>query len=255
MAAHVPESSGAEVEAFAPITGVVPAFADEGSFLADTEPEVPVESGRDGVGAFGHGFRIAPFLTAPRMDLGDFADAEFLDALDGRAVFRAAMDLDAHLGDEAAFACDFGDATGFVDVVGEWLLAVDVAVELQGTHGDGCVHVVGGGDIDGVEVLFLVEEFAPVLIDAGVGEALADFVGAGEVDIGDGDDVEVFVAGERGDIGEGHSIGAEAGMAHAGAGRAPQPAAGYEWGGEESGGCGTKEVPSVDTMAMHDWGW
>ena len=38
VAAHVPESAGAEIEPFAPVSGVVPVVPDEGPFRADTQP-------------------------------------------------------------------------------------------------------------------------------------------------------------------------------------------------------------------------
>jgi hypothetical protein len=105
VAAHVAEGAGAEVEPFTPVTRVIPAVADVRARGGDADPSVPIESFGDGIGAVGHGVRVAPFLAAPGMHFADLADAQFLDSLDGGAVFGGAMDLDAHLGHQPPFAC------------------------------------------------------------------------------------------------------------------------------------------------------
>ena len=83
------------------------------------------------------------------------------------------MTLDAHLRDDSIALRQFGHAPHFVDVMGQWLLAIDMFAELHGTHADGRVHVVWGGNIDGINVFgLLVKQFAPVLIVPGVGKPL-----------------------------------------------------------------------------------
>ena len=49
--------------------------------------------------------------------------------------------------------------------MGEWLLAIDVLAHLDGHRGDGSVHVVGCGDVNGIEGLLLLQHLAKVLID------------------------------------------------------------------------------------------
>ncbi len=67
-------------------------------------------------------------------------------------------------------------------------------------------------DVDRVEVLFLVEQFSPILVDFHVGETFLDLGGAIQIDFGDGDEFEVLAAGQRVDVGPGHAVGAEAGV-------------------------------------------
>ena len=73
VTAHVAEGAGSEVEAFAPVAGVVGA-ADVGAFGGDAEPEVPREAIGYGVRVGGFRGAVAPFFTAPRVNFFDFAD-------------------------------------------------------------------------------------------------------------------------------------------------------------------------------------
>ena len=65
---------------------------------------------------------------------------------------------------------------GLVDRLGQRFLGVDVQSLLHRPHGDRGVHVVRRGDVDRVEVLLLVEQLAPVLVDLDAGEAILDLV-------------------------------------------------------------------------------
>ncbi len=232
VAAHVAEGAGAEVEAFAPVAGMIVAAADEGAFGGDTEPEVPVEIRGHGIDAVGAGGGVAPGFVGPGVDFFDLADDAVLDHTHGEAVFGAGVDLDAHLSDELVVAGDFGEAAGFVDVVGEGFLAVHMFAQLEAGHADGGVHVVGRGDVDGVEVFLFVEEFAPVLVNLEVGIFLFQALGAGEVHVGDGDEFHVGLAGDGAEVRAGHATGAEAGVEQRAAGRGGDEVADEEGGGD-----------------------
>ena len=183
-----------------------------GRSVGHAQPGVPVEAGRDRVVAVGPGVAVAPVLAAPAMDLLDLADRAGLDRRGDRAVDRRGVELDAHLGDELLLARHPGHLPGLVDRLRERLLGVDVQPALQRAHGDRGVHVVRGRDVDRVEVLLLVEQLAPVLVDLHVGEALLDLRGIPQVDVGHGDELDVRAGGDRADVGAGHARGAEAGV-------------------------------------------
>ena len=104
-----------------------------------------------------------------------------------------------------------GQLAGLVDRLRERLLAVDVQPALEGAHGDRGVHVVGRRDVDRVEVLLLVEQLAPVLVDLDVREPLLDRRRVPQVDVGHGDELEVRAGGERRSAPR-HARGAEAGV-------------------------------------------
>jgi len=213
VAAHVAEGAGAEIEPFAPFTWVVIA-GDEWAFGGDSEPGVPIEAAGRHVDAGGAGVTVAPLLAAPAMDLTDFADGAFLDECDDGAVDHMGVDLDAHLGDKFFVSGQFGELSGLVNGLGEGFLGVDMQAPLHGGHGDGCVHVVGRGNVGAIEALFLVEKFAPILVTVDAWEAFLDFAKACGVDIGNGDQLEVFAGGEGVNVCQCHAAGAETGVAH-----------------------------------------
>ena len=76
----------------------------------------------------------------------------------------------------------------------------------------GGVHVIGSGDVDRVEVLLLVEQLAPILVNLDIGEAFLDLAQVSEVDVGDRDQLEIGARGERADVGARHARGPEAGV-------------------------------------------
>ena len=83
------------------------------------------------------------------------------------------VDLDAHLGDEATLVSEFGQLANLKQIVRQRFLAVNVFSQLHRAHGDAGVHVVGGGDVHGIDVFgFFIEELSPVLINFDVGESL-----------------------------------------------------------------------------------
>ena len=79
------------------------------------------------------------------------------------------------------------------------------------------MHVVRRRHVHGVDVLvFLLEQFAPVLIDADLGEALLDPLEPPEVDIRNSHQIESRVFGERQQIAERLSGRADARVPHRG---------------------------------------
>ncbi len=96
---------------------------------------------------------------------------------------------------------DAGQLAGFVDRLGQGFLAVDVQPLLHGPHRDRGVHVVGGRDVDRVEVFLLIEQLAPVLVNLDVGKAFLDLAQVPEIDVGDRDELDIRARGERADVG------------------------------------------------------
>src|SRR4051812_21470040 len=74
VAAHVAKSPRAEVEALAPVAGVIPLIPDKLAVLTDTQPEIPVKSVRHRILAIRHLASIAPRLVAPGVHFLDLSD-------------------------------------------------------------------------------------------------------------------------------------------------------------------------------------
>lgn len=213
VAAHIAEGTRAESDAFAPV-GRVELIFYEGTFFADAEPEIPVEGFGDGVGSFGEGCHAAPCFRVGAMDGNDITDAAFLEESDGGAIGAVRGELVAHLADELIFGGGVAKRAGFMDGAGEGFFAIDVKPKLHGRHGNGGVHVVGGSDEDGVEILcFFVEELAPIRVDGGLWEGLRDFIEAFGVDFGDGVEGDVLDIGHAGDVSPSASSRTEGGDA------------------------------------------
>ena len=81
--------------------------------------------------------------------------------------------LVAHLGHHFVAFGGLGEGAGFVDIVGERLLHVDVLAQLHGGQGNHGVVVVGRGHRYGIEILaLLIEQLPPVLIVPGLRKRL-----------------------------------------------------------------------------------
>ncbi len=164
------------------------------------------------------------------------------------------MHLDSHLGDEFPFTRVFREFAHFVNILCEGLLEVAMDAELHGGHGLWAVHVVGGSDADGVDVFGLFfKEFAPVLVEAGIGavRAFAKALGAFRVNICRGDHLNGRVADDGADVGSGHPSGAEACVANSAAGRCGDKIA-DESGSDDSGGAeGRQEGASGGVKKGH----
>ena len=121
-----------------------------------------------------------------------------------------------------------------MQIMRERFLAIDMLSELHRGQSDGRVHVIGRGDIDGIDVLrFLFEQFAPVLIDPRVRELFAGFGGPVEIHITDRDDLDILAVGDLGEVGPSLPTCAEAGVAEGCERRARE-----EIAGDKRGACG-----------------
>ena len=102
--------------------------------------------------------------------------------------------------------------------MGQRLLHVGVQAELHRRHGDGCVHVIGGADVDRIEVAaFLVQQNAPVLIGGDLSSA-SEFLDRREsarIHVRDARDLHVGMAGNAAEIARPHAADSKAGMADA----------------------------------------
>ena len=144
------------------------------------------------------------------MDFAHLADGTGLDELHRQAILGRRMNLDAHLRDELLLPRELGELAALVDVVRQRLLTIDVQAALHGRHCHRRVHVVGRGDVDGSEALFLVEHLAPVGVDAQVRILLLQIVRLARFHIGDGNKLDVLVADDLRQVRARHAAGAEA---------------------------------------------
>lgn len=216
VASHVPEGPSAEVQALAPVAGVVCAV-DVRAFCGDSEPEVPRETVGNGVRVGGFWCAVAPFFAAPRVHLLDLPDDTRAHDNGAGTVGGIGVHLDSHLRDQFPFAgilCEFPD---LVDVLCQRLLEVAMETELHGGHRLRTVHVVGGADAHGIEVFgLLLEHLAPVLVKACVGAvgAFPEALGSACVHVSCCDEVYGGVRDDGGDVGSSHSSCTEACVAN-----------------------------------------
>ena len=113
------------------------------------------------------------------------------------------MNLDAHLRDELLLPGHLRQPARLIHVVRERLLSIDVQAELHRAHAHRRVHVVGRGNIDAGQLLLLVEQHAPVLVDPQGGKLLLQVVRLGRLDVG-----EFTLAAPLGTMADGREISA-----------------------------------------------
>ena len=139
-------------------------LGEVGARGSDAEPLVPV----DGWGNVGRAFGAIvdlPPAHRPRLPGVNFLhlpDRAVMDELDGRPVGGMRLDLIPHLRHDLEALGRLAHLPGLEDGVGEWLLALDVLAEMHRRQARARVHVIGGGDDDGIEKLRLVEKPAPI---------------------------------------------------------------------------------------------
>ena len=237
---HVAHRAAAEVVPAPPVAGVVLIGAVE-ALGRRAEPQVPVEVSRLRPRGRLRAV-VAPGLAAPRVRFADLADDPALNELHRRAVLRVGVDLRAHLRDERRMGRgDGAELTGFVDIVRQRFLAVDMLAVVEGRHRRRGVGVVGGGDMDGVDRAGELVEHLPE-----VGEPLRPFVdltGGGKVagvDIAQRYHLDVRMGGERGEIGPPHAADTDPGQTELVVGGRPADACER---GERKGDAGERGVP------------
>src|SRR5690606_28212703 len=117
-----------------------------------SEPELPVETFRYGRGVRGKGGELRPHRPVrPVVDLPQGPDGAVIDPrLDG-ADAGALAGGEEMSGDPGA-PRRFDHGTALEEAVGQWLVHYDTKPLLHGGDGHRGVEVVGGHDLDGVEV-------------------------------------------------------------------------------------------------------
>src|SRR5687767_6633915 len=118
MATHVAEGAGAEIETFAPVAGMIIAF-DERTILRHTQPEIPIQPGRDWIFLIWFRFGVTPHFAAPGVHLFHFADCTILDEEGREPILDAGMHLDSHLRYDLGFARLQSDLATFKNILGE----------------------------------------------------------------------------------------------------------------------------------------
>ncbi len=164
------------------------------------EPDIPVDGARAGR-ELGRGLDpLRPDRPVrPDVDLGHRADGPVPDPLVEEPGAFLGVPLVAHLGDDVHLLRGLGQHPGFLDRVGQRLLAVDVLAALHRRHGDDGVGMVGRGHGDRVQVLLFVQHLAEVAVLGGLiilglllGRVLRVLQQPGHhlvVDVAEGDDV------------------------------------------------------------------
>ncbi len=105
--------------------------------------------------------------VGPNVHFANFANGTGLDVFDGGARVVGRMTLITHLRGDLGFLGTPRELAGFINGPGKRFLHVDVFAESHGCKGDRRVHVVGGGDENGVNILLVFEHVAIVLIALG----------------------------------------------------------------------------------------
>ena len=216
MDRHIPHRAAAEVIPAAPVGRMILPVGI-GNFLCRSQPEIPVERGGHG-GGNRIGAVIAPGFAAPGVHLPHLPDRAALHELHCSAVGSGGMDLRSHLRDELRLFCHHPQLPRFMHIVRQRLLAVDMLAAIEGRHRRGGMGVVGGGDIDRIDLArHLIEhpaEVGKLFRVCMLGCGGAQIVG---VDIAQRHHIDRRMGRERFQIGRSHSPHADA--------RQPQPLA------------------------------
>ena len=109
----------------------------------------------------------------PVVDFPQRADDSLLDPLGNQPVAGSAA-VGQQVRGDVRLAGRLDDQSSFVQPVGDRLVHQDVLALLHRRDGDGRVKMIGRHDLDGVQVLFFVQQFAEV----GVGGARLELLRA-----------------------------------------------------------------------------
>ena len=163
VAGHVGEGAAAEVEEPTPVEGMIDAAAFVGRIVRErprrgrTEPEVPVEFRRNGIGGGGRsppcgqmGRLVTQWISV--MSPRHAAIHEFIDT----AVALVGVAVVAHLGGHFEFLGGQLELPGFPDGVGQGFLGENMFAGHHGEGGGGEVVVVRRADHHGIDVLRLL---------------------------------------------------------------------------------------------------
>lgn len=123
--------------------------------------------------------------------------------------------LDAHLRDGASSPSRVTNLERFANGARERLLPVDVLPALERREHDGCVHVIGDRDVDGVEVVLVIHQLAPVAVEARVRVLFGGLREHARVDVAERDDVDVGVGRDVREVVLAHAAAPDGGVAQA----------------------------------------
>ncbi len=98
------------------------------------------------------------------------------------------MVLDPHLRDDLTFRCRLGELASLINRMAERLLAVHVLPQFHGSQRNGRVHVVGGRNRDGIDVV-LIEQLSPIPVRLGSRKRFGGLAEPFVVDVADRNDV------------------------------------------------------------------
>ena len=143
----------------------------------------------------------------------------------GHAVADAGGHLRAKLGDDVLAHRGLVQRADFRHVMAHRFLAIDVLAFLNGRVRNREVHVIRDGHVDRIDlVAFLVEQFAPVGIRAGLGsvrQAVFEVIG---IDVAHGDDLQAGMFEKAFAVANSHAGNADAGVVELAVGRGGQQA-------------------------------
>ena len=142
------------------------------------EPDVPIQFCRQRRRLFRPGapLRTPAFVSprivrqaAPGIHLAHLADGAVPDPFTNRPQVIRRVALDAHLRHQPQLLRRLGQQAGFIYIVRERFLAIDMFAGLHGGHGNQCVRVIRRGDKHRLNVFLLVEHLAVVRVKLRVG--------------------------------------------------------------------------------------
>ncbi|GBL30332.1 hypothetical protein EMGBS10_14820 [Opitutia bacterium] len=233
VAAEVAQRAAAEVQPIAPVERVVDR-GRVGSGRRRAQPEVPGQTRRHRARRRAcRELRVAVALVGqPGMRRAHLADAPLLDQPHRRPIFRAGMDLVAHLRADPVPGRLQPEQARLLDRVGQRLLQVDVLLQPHRQERRQGVHVVGRRDDRRVEpVAQLREHRAEVRVVRHARESRVGVAEASGVDVAEADVFHGGVGADLLDVIEALAVATDRHDLQAGV-----EVAGAEQGGEAEGG-------------------
>src|SRR5262249_19715564 len=165
MAGHVAQGPGAKIEPTSPVERMIN-FLLVWAHRCRSQPQIPFEVRRHGVLPWRPANTLRPnWAVAPHIDLPTRTDEPSLNHFHraAKTVFRAA--LIAHLCHRLVLPGQLPQMPGFKDRLRQWLLTINMFVQLEGSRSYNRMQVVGRRNHDRVDVfLLLFQHFAPVEI-------------------------------------------------------------------------------------------